>query len=257
MIFHNRLKMGIEMIFIMKYYPLVYGHRGFPLEAPENTIPSFLLAREAGAFGVEMDVHMTKDGELVVIHDDKLDRTTTGTGYVSQRTWAEVRQLDAGQKFSERWRGVRVPSLREVLTQVKGVNYYVEVKHGSRFYPGIEERLLEILEETGTKDLTQVISFDLESLSRLRQMDSSLTLGLLTCNNVKHALLLADKIGVNWIQAEFGLLDRELVDMAHGRGYRVATWTVNTEEEVMKAREMGVDSITTDDPRMAIRVLSS
>jgi len=118
---------------------LVIGHRGARCCAPENTIPSFRLALETGVDGVEMDVHMTRDGEVVVIHDDTLERTTTGSGYVKDHTLRELKGLDAGVKFGSQWRGVKIPTLEEVLRELGSrVSYVIELKHGSDLDPALK-----------------------------------------------------------------------------------------------------------------------
>src|SRR5918998_1323473 len=131
-------------------WPVNLAHRGASALAPENTIEAFRLAVEAGAGGLELDVHVTRDGHIVVIHDATVDRTTNGTGAVSEMTLEELRRLDAGHNFSPdggptrpyRGRGVRVPTLREVLREFPGVAVNIDIKAGN---PGIEETVLGVL----------------------------------------------------------------------------------------------------------------
>src|ERR671911_2347933 len=133
-------------------WPVNLAHRGASTLAPENTIEAFRLAVEAGAGGLELDVHMTRDGHIVVIHDATVDRTTSGTGAVSEMTLDELRRLDAGHNFSPdggparpyRGRDVRVPTLEEVLEEFPAVAVNIEIKAGT---PGIEETLFRVLRE--------------------------------------------------------------------------------------------------------------
>src|SRR5215208_4358914 len=131
-------------------WPLNLAHRGASALAPENTFEAFRLAVEDGAGGLELDVHMTRDGHIVVIHDATVDRTTNGSGAVSEMTLDELRRLDAGYNFSPdggptrpyRGRGIRVPTFGEVLEEFPRVAVNIEIKLGS---PGIEESVLRVL----------------------------------------------------------------------------------------------------------------
>ena len=139
----------------------VYAHRGASAYAPENTLPAFALAMEQGADGIELDIHLTKDGELVVIHDEKVDRTTNGTGLVKDYTLAELRGLcaDNGMEgFSE----ARIPTLREVLALVKPSDMMVniEIKTGILWYDGIEEKALRLVQDMGMQDRVIWSSFN-------------------------------------------------------------------------------------------------
>jgi len=119
-----------------KIRPLRIGHRGACGLAPENTLASFRKALEIGVDGVEFDAHATKDGELVLMHDDKVDRTTEGTGFIRDLTFEEIRKLDAGMKFKEKFRGERVPAMKEALQLLAGKTIFIEIKQ-----EGIEEKV--------------------------------------------------------------------------------------------------------------------
>ena len=149
----------------------VYAHRGASAYAPENTLPAFALAMEQGADGIELDIHLTKDGELVVIHDEKVDRTTNGTGLVKDYTLAELRGLcaDNGMEgFSE----ARIPTLREVLALVRPGNMKVniEIKTGILWYDGIEEKALRLVQDMGMQDRVIWSSFNHYSIEKVRQL---------------------------------------------------------------------------------------
>lgn len=120
--------------------------------APENTLPSFRMAIDMGVDGVELDVHMTRDGgEVVVIHDFTVDRTTNGRGgFIKDLTLAEIKKLDAGARFGGKWRGVAVPTLEEVFREFgRRIKYKVEIKRGGDYYPGIERRVVELIRRYG------------------------------------------------------------------------------------------------------------
>src|SRR5918911_1481417 len=156
-------------------WPVNLAHRGASALAPENTIEAFRLAVEAGAGGLELDVHMTRDGHIVVIHDATVDRTTSGTGAVSEMTLDELRMLDAGHNFSPdggptrpyRGRGVRVPTLGEVLEGFPGVAVNIEIKART---PGIEETVLGVLREANALGRALVVSTPHDIVKRFRKL---------------------------------------------------------------------------------------
>src|SRR5919112_3910522 len=156
-------------------WPVNLAHRGASALAPENTIEAFRLAVEDGAGGLELDVHMTRDGHIVVIHDAAVDRTTNGSGAVSQMTFDELRTFDAGYDFSPdggptrpyRGRGVRVPTLGEVLEAFPGVAVNIDLKDGP---PGIQAAVLGVLRETKTWRRTLVVSTRHTPVKRFRKI---------------------------------------------------------------------------------------
>ena len=129
---------------------IIYGHRGASAHAPENTLEAFALSMEMGAEGFELDVHMSKDGELVVIHDETVDRTTDGTGFVRNLTLQQLKELDASASM-EGFKNCRIPTLREVFTLVQDTNHIVnvEIKTDECDYPGIEEKCLALAKQAG------------------------------------------------------------------------------------------------------------
>ncbi|GGP21006.1 glycerophosphoryl diester phosphodiesterase [Thermocladium modestius] len=233
---------------------LIYGHRGARGRAPENTIPSFSLAKEMGVDGVELDVHLTKDGEVVVMHDAAVDRTTNGSGLISRMTMEEVRRLDAGVKFGEKWAGTRVPTLGEVFSAIgRGIKYKVEIKRGSDFYPGIEEKVLDIIRKHGVD--AQVISFDFDALERVRELDGGVELGLIFVGRIRWFIEPARRLEAQWLHASHELIDGKGVAEAHSMGLRVGAWTVNDAEAAAALAGMGVDDITSDYPDSIIAAI--
>ena len=153
--------------------PLVGGHRGNPAEQPENTMASFSSAVELGVDLIECDVHMSSDGELIVVHDHTLERTTDGTGLVFQHTAADLRELDAGQ-------GQRLPFLHEVAELAKGrVGLCIEIKQIPLRYPGLEETLVRLLRDLQMVDQAAVISFHHAAVRALKTLEPSLSVGIL------------------------------------------------------------------------------
>jgi len=250
------------------------AHRGASDLAPENTIVAFRLAVEAGAGGLELDVHMTSDGHIVVIHDATVDRTTNGTGAVSEMTLHELRRLDAGHNFSPdggptrpyRGRGVRVPTLGEVLREFPGVALNIDIKAGT---PGIEETVLGVLREENALRCVLVVSSLHDIVERFRKVSGG------------HVSTGASRweIGVFYISSRFCLerlvrpaydalqvplrhrgiavVTPRFVRAAHARGVRVDAWTINQVDEMHRLLDLGVDVIMTDRPGMLAEVLKN
>ena len=149
---------------------LIYGHRGASGHAPENTLEAFRLSMDMGADGFELDVHMSLDGELVVIHDETVDRTTDGTGLVRDLTLAQLKALDACNGM-DAYRGARIPTLGEVFDLIRDTRHIVnvEVKTDEWFYPQIEEKCLALAKEQGVEDRVIYSSFNHFTLIKLRQ----------------------------------------------------------------------------------------
>lgn len=157
--------------------PLIVAHRGAARVAPEHTIPAYEAALAAGADALWLDVQQSADEQLVVFHDARLERTTTGRGWVGAHTVRELKRLDAGRRFGWRFRGQRIQTLPEVLERFRGrTGFVVELRAGSDVYPEIEERLLGLLDLYGVAGRTVVASFDHPALVRCRALDPDLPL---------------------------------------------------------------------------------
>jgi glycerophosphoryl diester phosphodiesterase len=223
--------------------PLVGGHRGNPAEHPENTLASFRSAIELGVDMIECDVHLTADGELVVIHDHTLERTTGGTGPVGQRTLAELRRLDAG-------RGERLPVLAEVCELARGrVGLCVETKQLPIPYPGLEEKLAACLDEAGMLDQTTVISFHHGSVRRLKELEPRLAVGVIEGARPVDPVAVMRAAGADVYSPHYGAIDRLMVEEIHAAGGVVGVWTVDDAAAVALCRASRPDSVFTNRPR--------
>jgi glycerophosphoryl diester phosphodiesterase len=155
--------------------PLVIAHRGASAYAPENTLAAFELAVEQGADLLEFDVHLSADDQPVVIHDETLRRTTSGTGRVRDHSLRELKRLDAGGWWHRRFRGQRLQSLQEVLERFRArIGFAVELKAGSAVYPGIEDRVVSLLEIYDVVDRALVLSFDHPALATVARANAEL-----------------------------------------------------------------------------------
>lgn len=234
--------------------PLNIGHRGAGGEAPENTFAAFELALRQGADGLEFDVHLSADGVPVVIHDARLERTTSGHGRVREHTAAALRRLDAGSWFNRRYpsrartryAGLKIPLLSQVLAWARERRClaYVEIKEGGDLYPGIEAKVLDVIDRTGSGDLTTVISFDFPTLRRLRQLNSGIPLGI-DFNRPMRALRKAQSIGARTLLPHWAFASGRLIRRAHEAGIRVVVWDLDQPRRMRRKIADGVDGIVT------------
>ncbi len=241
----------------------VIAHRGFSGIAPENTLASIKKALELQVDFIEIDVHQTKDNEIVVIHDDTVDRTTGGVGRINEFTLSQLRKLDAGVWKGKEFQGERIPTLDEVLALVKGKSkLLIEIKDTYNEYEGIEERTLELIERHSAKKSCILQSFDDFSLLNIRAIDQTGSFEL-------HKLLefdvssLFEEINegvyryVKAINIDYALLTAEMVDKIHQNKFQVFTWTVNTEDAIRSVIKMGVDGIISNYPDKVKNILRS
>jgi glycerophosphoryl diester phosphodiesterase len=165
-------------------YPLVIAHRGFSGIAPENTIAAIKLAMERGVDMIEIDVHQSKDGVPVVIHDKTIDRTTNGTGRVAAHTYSQLNSFDAGSWFDTAYKEEHIPSLEEVLELIAGTcKLLIEIKHGSSIYGEIEKKVIETVHLKNAQDWCILQSFEDEVLENLKNLN---------CPLETHKLITAD-----------------------------------------------------------------
>lgn len=224
----------------------VTGHRGARGLSPENTLAGFRLAADLGCDNVELDVHLTKDGDLAVIHDETIDRTTNGSGSISSYTMTELKQFDAGA-------GERIPSLREVLQLLKDTktNIQIELKG-----PNTEDPSVELVKEFGMADRVSFTSFFHSRVLRIKNILSDIATGILiACNPVTPIELLAqakaDRLHVNQ-----KVIDSGLVEAVHRGGKKIAAWGTIVEPQVIdRLTDVDVDVIGSDRPDLVIERL--
>lgn len=223
------------------------GHRGAAAQAPENTIASFRRAVSLGAQAIELDVLPTKDGHLVVIHDDTVDRTTDGTGRVADLTLSEIQRLDAGSWKGAEFADERVPTLEEVGEALPpSILLFVEMKGG----PGtpIERVLAGLIPRLGGHERVRVSSFDHRALARLHAIDPRVSLGALFVALPVEPVAIARACGASALHPAFQYLTPDVVAEAHAAGLAVHAWTVNEPADIARVRAMGVDGIFSDHP---------
>ncbi len=252
--------------------PAVQGHRGASALVPENTLAAFRKAIELGADGMEMDLQMTRDGAVVVIHDDTLDRTTDGHGRVTDLSLAEVRQADAGAKFGPAFRGQRVPTLSEVIDLVKAsgndrvrLNLEIKFGEGREGTPeGIEVGVLAILRQTGFVDRVTVQSFYHPSAAKMKGLEPRIPTGLLVGERHRppDPVALVRQFRADYYAPHHRLVTTELVQTLHQTGIPVVTWTVNEEADMRRMVRLGIgtvpgDGIISDHPDRLLAVVKA
>lgn len=263
------MKKSLKSSFFNATRPLVFGHRGSAGDMPENTLPSFDKALADSADVLETDIHLTKDGQIVVFHDDFLDGTTNGSGRIENHTLAELKKLDAAYKFSRdggktfpfRGQGITIPTLDEIFTRYKGVKFNIDMKTKN---PALVKKVSEKIDEYGRADLTIMGSFNHASIKGLRKLQGD----VLTCASNREVItsLLTSKVGLSPYQEplafevpvkEKGLniVTKKFVTHAHANGHFVVPWTINDPKEMEALLKMGVDGIITDFPKVAADVI--
>lgn len=227
------------------------AHRGWSGKAPENTLSAIKLALEEPKIScIEIDVHLTKDGVPVVIHDYQVDRTTDGSGHVKDMTAAEIQALDAGSWFHPKFTGEKVPLLEEVLALVKGKKkLLIELKQAADLYEGLEEKVIELLEKFGVEAQCSLISFDHKSLQTCMKFSPAVKRTLVILGS---PLLLVDQvkeIGASAVSMHHQFMDQEMVASLNSNGIEIVVWTVD--QKVEAERVLGLDkaiALTTNHP---------
>ncbi len=235
----------------------VWAHRGASGYYPENTMSSFEEAVRQKADGIELDVHLSKDGYLVVCHDETLNRTTNGKGFIKQYDLYELKQLDAGSWFDKRFKGEKIPLLEEAIDLVKRSNMElnIEIKAGSIFYPGIEEKVLKMIDKYGIRNKVIISSFDHYSLVKIKNIDKDIKTGILYTEALYKPINYMKTTGANALHPNYITLTKDIVEEAHALGIDINTYTVNIEEHIRFIKAMNVNAIITNYPDLAKTIL--
>jgi glycerophosphoryl diester phosphodiesterase len=226
----------------------VIAHRGASGHAPENTFAAFQRAVELGATFIETDLHVTRDGRFVAIHDSTVDRTTNGSGQVHNFTLAELRQVDAGLWFDRDFMGERIPTLEEILefSRKHDVVFYLELKYPAVL--GMDHSLVAAFQKMQSAPRTVVISFDPATLTPLRRLDPSVMTGLLVEEAKPDCIQATLDLGARQLCPKISSVTPALVEHAHRADLQVVTWTANSAEQMRAMIAANVDGIMTDFP---------
>ncbi len=234
----------------------IFAHRGYSALYPENTMKAFAEAYKAGADGIELDVQLTKDGEIVVIHDEKVDRTTNGKGFVKDYTFRELKKLDAGYKKKTSSKEETIPSLSEVLEwlSTNQMNCNIELKNGVFPYVGMEEKVIELVHSFNMTNRVILSSFNHYSLVYCYRIDQDIETAPLFSEGLYMPWVYAQSIGAKGIHPKYTIACSELVKASEEYGIAVRPYTVNREASMEQLIIAGCSAFITDDPKKAIQV---
>jgi glycerophosphoryl diester phosphodiesterase len=234
--------------------PWVIAHRGASAAAPENTMAAFRKAAAMGAECIETDLHLSRDGRLVVMHDATLARTTNGDGLVKNFTFAELRKLDAGSWFSEEFKGERIPVVEDLLDFAgqTDLSLYLEIKGGAGY--GVERAVISALRDRKESKASVVLCFDGSVLDRIHQLDRLVMTGLLFEAGGEDMVKEAVRVGARQIGPRGDCVTPALIEDAHRRGLKVVAWTIDEPVQMRALAAAGVDGIMTNHPGRLVAV---
>lgn len=234
----------------------IFAHRGSSGYAPENTLEAFRLAMEQGADGIELDVHLTKDGEVVVIHDETIDRTGSGHGKVRDYTLEELKKFSF-HNHMEKYQGVQIPTLKEVLDLVKNssMKVNIELKTGIYWYEGIEEKTMEIVKSRKMEDRVIYSSFNHYSIQKILEQDIHAETAYLFSDVTLNMERYAKNTGVKGLHpAVYHLKMADFLETYLKSGLKVRVWTVNNKEDMKMFMDAGVDAVITNYPKVCVEL---
>ncbi len=231
----------------------IYGHRGYSGRYPENTMLAFQKAVEAGADGVEMDVQLSRDGAVVIMHDETLDRTTDGTGYVKDHTLAELKKLNATKTFAGKFDKQEIPTFQEFCDWLKGTEIVanVELKNSVIYYPELEKKCIDIIRTAGVEKRIIFSSFNHATLFKVKELAPDIPVGALMENTeLTYAGFYCKQFGFRYYHPDGSLLTAETVKECKEHGIGLNVWTVNDLNTFEKMVEWDIDGVITNFPRV-------
>ncbi len=234
-------------------YPLIWAHRGASGYAPENTLEAFKLAAEMGADGVELDVQLTKDDVMVICHDETIDRTSNGAGAIKDMTYDELLKYDFGYG-NEAYEGAKIPTMEQVFDLLKptSLTINIELKTGIYFYPELEEKIVALTKKKGWEDRVIYSSFNHYSVMKIKEIDPNAKTGFLYADGPLNMPGYAAENEVNALHpALYNLQYPDFMSDCNMFDIDVNVWTVNTEADLLKCRELGVNAVITNYPKKA------
>lgn len=247
------------MVFSNLTRPAIIAHRGASAYAPENTLAAFKLALQQGADAIELDAKLSADGQVAVIHDQTVDRTTPLHGKVRNFNMAELHKMDAGSHFDVSYRGEPIPSLEEVLKAVGQLTYVnIELTNYASPLDQLPEKVAELVKRHRLVQRVFFSSFNIIALRRIQRLLPEAPAGLLLAPGWRGRLahrFLGRYVHYHSLHPALSDVTKTLVDQVHKQGRKIFVYTVNQEQDMRRLFEMGVDGLFTDDPLLAQSVL--
>lgn len=237
--------------------PVIFAHRGAMAEAPENTLAAFRLALEQGADGVELDVRLSADGEVVVLHDQFVDRMTNGKGKVNQLTLEEIKRLDAGEKFGEIFRGEKIPTLREVFETIDHqASFDIELKAYIDPSGRLAEKVVQLVREYGVQDRVLFSCYVPFPLAQVRQRLPDSEVGLIYLKGAigKVQRYIGNGMTSDVIVQAVEEVTQEIIAREHDRNRKVIPFTANSAETIQNLIKWKADGIITERPALAAKI---
>lgn len=235
-----------------------FAHRGFSGKYPENTMLAFEKAIAEGVDGIELDVQLTKDGEVVIIHDEKIDRTTDREGYVVDYTYEELSKFDASYIYRGKMGFNKIPTLREYFELVKDLDIItnIELKTGINEYLGIEEKVWDLIQEFKLQDNIIISSFNHFSVMRMKKIAPNMKYGFLSEDWIIDAGKYTHSHGIQCYHPRFNNLIPEVIEELKSYGLEINTWTVNLESDMRYLISHKIDVIIGNYPDLAKKIIN-
>lgn len=226
------------------------AHRGFSEFYPENTMLAFEKALDYGSTAIETDVQITKDGELILIHDEILDRTTNGHGLVNNYTYKELRKLDAGSFKNKDFSNCKIPSLKELLSLIKDKNIILnlELKNSIIFYKNIEEKVISSICEENVENKIVISSFNHGSINKVKSLNPNIKTGLLFKEKIQNIDQYCKEKKPNCLNLYYKKITNNFLTEAHKKKFLINCYTVNDKSSMENLIKMNVDGIITNRP---------
>ncbi|WP_010249160.1 glycerophosphodiester phosphodiesterase [Acetivibrio cellulolyticus] len=237
--------------------PLIIAHRGASAYAPENTLSSFKKAVQLGADGIELDVQLSRDGHVVVIHDTYVNRTSNGNGRVRSLTLKQLKALDFGSWFSDEFKNEPICTLEEVFSYLKGWNglINVEIKREWLQFTSIEKKVAELIKKFDRQTKTIVSSFSVFSLAKIKRINKDIKTGILYSSSAKKPITHAMRIKADAIHPWYQNVTKDMKKDASQNNIKINTYTVDNPDAIKKLADIGVDGIITNVPDIALKVV--
>lgn len=231
----------------------IFAHRGASMYAPENTMSAFQLAYEQGAEGIEIDVHLSKDGVPVLIHDERVNRTTNGQGFVHDYTYKELKQLNAGSWFSAKFSQESIISLDTFLQWIKSkkLALNIELKNNNIYYDSLEKTVYQLLIKYNMLKTTILSTFNIDSIKKITSF-SNVNTALVQSRRRRNLVSFAKNLGVNAIHIHYRLLTKKLMRQTDKENLAVRVFTVNNKRRIQGCIRNHCDGIFTNAPDKCI-----